>query len=64
MSELSPEVAAFLIMAAAVSVGFLIGWCVQPDNSDEAESMLRRADKQARTRIRLGRRTWRNFWRG
>lgn len=58
VSELSPEVAAFLIMAASVSIGFLVGWCVRPDDHTQED------DKQAKKPIRLGR-SWRNlfgFW--
>ena len=40
VSELSPEVAAFLIMAAAVSIGFLIGWCVRPDDHAQEDDAI------------------------
>lgn len=67
MSDLSPEVAAALLMLAAVSIGFLIGWCVRPDDHtpeddrDQADYLISHAKKQARTRIRLGR-SWRNLF--
>ena len=40
VSELSPEVAAFLIMAAAVSIGFLIGWYVRPDDHAQEDDAI------------------------
>jgi hypothetical protein len=68
MNEITPEVAAALLMLASISAGFLIGYCIRPDphttedDREQAEYLMRHARQQVQRRIRLGRRTWRNLF--
>lgn len=68
MDNITPEVAAALLMLASISLGFLLGWCIRPDphtpqdDRGQADYLIKHANKQAQRRIRLGRRTWRNLF--
>ena len=68
MEHLTPELITAIGMLASIILAFLIAWCMRPDphtpedDREQVEYLLRHARQQVQRRIRLGRRTWRNFY--
>ena len=67
MQYLTTEVIAALVMLTALCIGFLVGWCMRPDDHTpdedrkQIDALIRCAEQKNAKRIRLGQPTQNNF---